>query len=146
MSAAAVHEEGLLARSDPSFTALADDSKRQELPPGVWREVLLHLRPEERFVASMVCKAWRGHALSLLIPDLEVSLNSGDIDLLLIQLQLLQTRLLYVSAQQLNLQQLTVTAVGISTKPGTIITLMCRQLRSAVGQSKAHTLQLYTPP
>ena len=29
-------------------------------------------------MACMVCKAWRSHALSLLIPDLEVCLNSGN--------------------------------------------------------------------
>lgn len=64
--------------SDPSFTLPAEPSRwQQELPPGAWREVLLHLAPEQRFVAAMVCQAWRSHALSLLTPDLEVCLNSG---------------------------------------------------------------------
>lgn len=68
-----------IARSDSSFTTPADASKQQqELPPGVWREVMLQLSTQERFVASMVCKAWRSHALSALTPDLEVSLNSGN--------------------------------------------------------------------
>lgn len=67
-----------LELAGPSFTVAADASKPfLELPPGVWREVLEHLSVQERFVACMVCKAWRGHAMSLLTPDLQVCLNSG---------------------------------------------------------------------
>jgi hypothetical protein len=73
----AADRASLVLPSDPSFTVAADAGRQDELPPGVWREVLRQLSVQERFVVSMVCKAWRGHALSLLIPELEVCLNSG---------------------------------------------------------------------
>lgn len=63
---------------DTSYVVPAGSQQQgPDLPPGVWRDILEHLPPLQRFVASMVCKAWRSHALTLLTPNLSVCLNSG---------------------------------------------------------------------
>lgn len=114
--------------SDPSFTLPAEPSRwQQELPPGAWREVLLHLAPEQRFVAAMVCQAWRSHALSLLTPDLEVCLNSGAS----VCCSRLQGTAQHASAL---LNQATNTMLA---RPG-IADASRQQLRSAPGSTNAH--------
>jgi hypothetical protein len=63
----------------PYFTAAARAGRQEELPRGVWQEILRLVSVRERFVVSMVCRALRSHALSMLTPDLEVCLTSGGL-------------------------------------------------------------------